>query len=143
MAKVLVGRLSIAMSSLILSTQFAFLKGHNLVVVNEVLDLAKKIGRRCLVLNVDFEKLFDSVNWGILEYMLRRFGFNNKWIGWTKACVYGGNMSISVNESLTEKISIQRCLKQRGPFGFVFVPIGCRKFWGFDEYNFLKIIDGV
>ncbi|MCI10933.1 LINE-1 reverse transcriptase like, partial [Trifolium medium] len=75
LAKVLAARLAKVMDSVVASTQSAFIKGRNLVdgvmVVNEVIDLARKTGRGCLVLKVDFEKAYDSVEWGFLEYMLR------------------------------------------------------------------------
>jgi hypothetical protein len=32
---------------------------HSIVVVNEVVDLARKSERECLVLKVDFEKAYD------------------------------------------------------------------------------------
>ena len=48
------------MQSLVPSMQSAFLQGRNLMegmmVVNKVLDLAKRAGKRCMVLNVDFKK---------------------------------------------------------------------------------------
>jgi hypothetical protein len=78
-AKVLAGRLSKVMNSVVANTQTAFIKGRHLVdgvlVINEVVDLAKKSGRECLIFKVDFEKAYDSVDWGFLEYMLRRFNF--------------------------------------------------------------------
>ncbi|MCI86803.1 RNA-directed DNA polymerase (Reverse transcriptase), partial [Trifolium medium] len=62
------------MNSVVANTQSAFIKGRNLVdgvlVVNEIIDLTKKSGRECLILKVGFEKAFDSVDWGFLEYML-------------------------------------------------------------------------
>jgi hypothetical protein len=65
-AKVLVNRLSKVMNVIIAPTQSAFLKNRNLVdgvlVVNEVIDLAKKTGRECMVFKVDFEKAYDSVD---------------------------------------------------------------------------------
>jgi hypothetical protein len=83
--------------------------------VNELIDYAKKSGKDCLILKVDFKKAYDSVDWGFLDYLLGRFCFNEKWRGWMKACVFGGNMSILVNGSLTEEISIRRGLKQGDP----------------------------
>jgi hypothetical protein len=78
-AKVLAGRLSKVMNSVVANTQTAFIKGRHLVdgvlVINEVVDLAKKSGRECLIFKVDFEKAYDSVDCGFLEYMLRRFNF--------------------------------------------------------------------
>ena len=60
------------MNNLISHSQSAFLKCRNLVdgvvVVNEIVDLGKKLKRQCLILKVDFEKAYDSVDWGFLEY---------------------------------------------------------------------------
>ncbi|WJX46635.1 beta-amyrin 28-monooxygenase [Trifolium repens] len=118
-AKVLALRLAIVLGDLIPKTQSAFLKGRQLVegvvVINEAIDFAKKSGKDCLIFKVDFEKAYDSVDWGFLDYMLRRFGFNTKWRGWMKACVCTGCMSILVNGSPTEEINIKKGLKQGDP----------------------------
>jgi len=45
-----------------------------------VVDLAKRSKRECLILKVDFEKAYDSVDWGFLEYMIRRVGKDGKWV---------------------------------------------------------------
>jgi hypothetical protein len=114
------------MDSLVAQTQSAFLKGRNLVdgvlVINELVDLAKRKNKQCLIFKVDFEKAYDSVDWGFLEYMLRRFGFGEVWIGWMRACIFGGNLSVLVNGSPTREINIQRGLKQGDPLApFLFL----------------------
>jgi hypothetical protein len=125
-AKVWASRLAKVMNVLIAPNQSDFIKGRNLVdgvlEVNELVDLAKRQGKECLILKVDFEKAYDSVDWGFLEYMLRRFGFCEVWIGWIKACVFGGNLSVLVNGSPTREINIQRGLKQGDPLApFLFL----------------------
>ncbi|WJX96923.1 hypothetical protein P8452_78057 [Trifolium repens] len=119
LSKVLAGRLARVIGSLIPKYQSAFLEGGQLVegvvVVNEVIDYAKKAGKECLILKVDFEKAYDSVDWGFLDYMLGRFGFCSKWRLWMKGCVYGGNVSVLVNGCPTKEISIKRGLKQGDP----------------------------
>jgi hypothetical protein len=118
-AKVLAARLAKVIGPLISKSQTAFLKGRQLVegvvVVNEVIDYAKKTGKECLILKVDFEKAYDSVDWKFLDYMLQRFGFGEKWRSWMRACVCGGNMSILVNGSPTGEVNIKRGLKQGDP----------------------------
>jgi hypothetical protein len=113
-AKVLAARLAKVMDSVVATTQSAFIKGRNLVdgvlVVNEVIDIAKRTGKPCLVLKVDFEKAYDSIEWCFHEYMLRRFGFGAKWIEWMRACIFAGNLSVLVNGSPTSEINIQRGL---------------------------------
>ena len=119
LAKVLARRLAGVLGSVISSSQSAFLKGRNLVdgvlVVNELVDYAKKVKKDCLIFKVDFEKAYDSVDWVFLEYMMVRVGMCEKWVAWMKACVFGGSMSILVNGSPTEEINIQRGLKQGDP----------------------------
>jgi hypothetical protein len=131
LAKVLAGRLAKVMNPLISKNQSAFLKGRHLedgvLIVNEVVEVARLRKRECLILKVDFEKAYDSVEWSFLEYMLRRMGFVSKWIAWMKACVFGGSMSILVNESPTEEIDIKRGLKQGdllAPYLFLLVAEG-------------------
>lgn len=79
------------MTSIISTNQSGFLKGRNLVdgvmVINELVDYARKVKKQCLILKVDFEKACDSVDWGFLVYMLVRMGFSDKWVNWMKACV--------------------------------------------------------
>jgi hypothetical protein len=125
-AKVLAARMAKVMNCIVSTNQSAFIKGRNLVdgvmVVNEVVELAKKAGIDCLIFKVDFEKAYDSVDWSFLEYMLHQFGFCPKWIGWIKACVFGGSLSVLVNGSPTNEINIQRGLKQGDPLApFLFL----------------------
>jgi hypothetical protein len=125
-AKALAKRLAKVMDPLVASTQSAFLKGRFLVdgvmVVNELVDFAKKAGKSCLILKVDFEKAYDSVEWSFLDYMLGRFGFGEKWKNWIRTCVFGGSMSVWVNGCPTEEINIQRGLKQGDPLApFLFL----------------------
>ena len=82
------------------------------MVINEIVDYARKFNTECLILKVDFEKAYDSVDWSFLVYMMKRVGLCSKWIAWMKACVCGGSMSILVNGSLTEEMNIHRGLKQ-------------------------------
>jgi hypothetical protein len=134
--------------NLIPKTQSAFTKGRQLVegvvVVNEVIDYAKKSGKQCVILKVDFEKAYDSVEWGFLDYMLIRFGFSQKWRNWMKACVGAGCLSVLVNGCPTEEIHIMRGLKQGDPLapllflvvaeglgGLMRSSVGCSRFQPF------------
>ena len=126
LAKVLARRLAGVMNSIISSSQSAFLKCRHLVdgvlVVNELVDFAKKAKKECLIFKFDFEKAYDSVDWGFLEYMMRRVGLCDKWGAWMKARVFGGSKSVLVNGSPTEEICINQGLKQGDPLApFLFL----------------------
>jgi hypothetical protein len=106
--------------------QSAFIKGRLLVdgvlVINEVVDWVKKAKKKCLIFKVDFVKAYDSVSWSFLDYMLRRFGFDDKWRGWIRACVFAGSLSVLVNGCPTEQVDISKGLKQGDPLApFLFV----------------------
>lgn len=61
----LAGRLCKVMKTVILANQSAFIQGSNIldgvVVVNELIDYAKKQREACMLLKVNFEKAYDSV----------------------------------------------------------------------------------
>jgi hypothetical protein len=126
LAKVLAVRFGKVMGSIISNNQSAFIKGRFLadevVVLNEVVDYAKHSRKQCLILKVDFGKAYDLVSWGFLDYMLRHFGFGNKWRAWMKMCVCNGNLSVLVNGSPTEQVNITSGLKQGDPLApFLFL----------------------
>jgi hypothetical protein len=123
---VLASRLGTVVDSIISKCQSAFIKGRSLadgvVVVNEVVDLAKRSKKECVIFKVDFEKAYDLVSWSFLEYMMIRMGFGNKWRKWMKACVCNGQLSVLVNGCPTEQINISKGLKQGDPLApFLFL----------------------
>lgn len=103
LAKILTAKLSTIMDGLITHVQSAFVKGRNLVVcvlvANGVIDFANKRRKECFSYKVDFEKTYDSITWSFLDYMLKRFGFDDRRRAWMRACVFSGNLYVLVNES--------------------------------------------
>lgn len=126
LSKVLAGRFKKVLKCVISSVQSAFLTGRNIldgvVVVNEVMDMAKRQRKKCVILKADFEKAYDSVSWSYLDYMLDRLGFGVKWRGWMRTCFSSNSISILVNGSPTEEFVAQKGLKQGDPLApFLFL----------------------
>lgn len=86
-----------------------------MLIANEVVDGWKKAKKKGLIIKLDFEKAYDSINWGFLFYMTSQYGSGNKWISWIKECVTSARISMLVNGSPTEEFSPQKGLRQGAP----------------------------
>nr|KYP53426.1 Transposon TX1 uncharacterized [Cajanus cajan] len=119
LAKILANRLKKVLPSVIDDRQSAFLEGRNLlqsvVIANETLDEVKKEKKSCIFFKVDYEKAYDSVNWEFLLYMLRRLGFDPKWIQWIRACLESAHVSVLINGNPSEEFKMNRGLRQGDP----------------------------
>lgn len=94
------------------------------MIINEVVDFAKKSKKECFNFKVDFEKAYDSVNWKLLEYMMGRFSMNEKWKVWIKECVFKGDLLVLIDGSPTKEVTIHKGLKQGNPVAsFLFLMV--------------------
>jgi hypothetical protein len=116
------------LGKLISKAQSAFLPNREILdgvlVVKELLDLAKRRKDKSLMFKVDFERAYDTVNWKFLDYMMVRMGFAGEWRRWIRACVCQSSMSVLVNGSPTEDFSVGKGIRQGDPFSpFLFLII--------------------
>lgn len=77
------------------------------------------------------------VNWSCLDYLLIKSGFSNKWFVWICTSVFYGNLTIQVNGSPIEQISIQRDLKQGDLLASFLFHLVVEEFIGF----FKRVVD--
>ncbi|XP_028055425.1 uncharacterized protein LOC114259593 [Camellia sinensis] len=89
------------MPSTIGDTQIAFIERRNIVdgvfITNEVVDGWKKAKQQGLIIKLNFEKAFDSVNWEFLFSLMSNFGF---WLNGALNLGILHGFSIGVNEVL-------------------------------------------
>ena len=101
LTKTLTLRLESLANKLILKTQSAFLKGRNIMngvlALHEILHETKKRKESGLVLKLDFEKVYDKVNWNLLFDCLKLWCFCDTWCNWIKKVVTGGTVCVKLN----------------------------------------------
>ncbi|XP_058775087.1 uncharacterized protein LOC131649341 [Vicia villosa] len=119
LSKLLAGRLKEVIDSLISVKHNAFIENRNILdgilMVNEVMDMAKREGLNCLVLKVDYEKSYDYVSWDYIRYVMKKMDFGNKWISLMEASVLASSMYIIVNGSCMKDFKVEQGLRQGDP----------------------------
>ncbi|GAU47276.1 hypothetical protein TSUD_94650 [Trifolium subterraneum] len=119
LAKVLANRLRMVVGRVISESQTAFVKDRQILdgilIANEVVDEARKTKKELLLFKVDFEKAYDSVDWGYLDAVMGRMSFPVLWRKWIKECVCTATASVLVNGSPTDEFPLKRGLRQRDP----------------------------
>jgi hypothetical protein len=106
-------------------TQSTFVKERqildDILIANEVVDEARKSNKELMVFKVDFEKAYDSVDWGYLDEVMNKMAFPLLWRKWIKECVTTATTSILVNGSPTSEFPLKRGLRQGSLSPFLFL----------------------
>lgn len=106
--------------------QWVYIEGRSILdeplVINELYTWAKKTKKKVLIFKFDFNKAFDSLNWGFLDSVMEQMDFSNKLRGWIKWCLSSGRASILVNGSATKEFDIKMGVRQDDPISsFLFI----------------------
>jgi len=115
LAKLLVNRLRGVMGSVVSDSQSTFVKNRQILdgilIANEVVDEARKKQKDLMLFKVDFEKAYDSVDWGYLDSVLECMYFPVLWRKWIKECVSIATASALVNGSPIDEFPLKRGLR--------------------------------
>jgi len=131
LAKLLANRLRQVIGSVISDSQSAFVKNKKILdgilIANEVVDEDRKCKKELMMFKVDFEKAYDSVDWGYLDAVMGKMDFPTLWRKWIKECVSTATTFVLVNGSPTDEFPLGRGLRQGdtlSPFLFLLAAEG-------------------
>ncbi|GJR79308.1 transposon TX1 uncharacterized 149 kDa protein [Tanacetum coccineum] len=85
------------------------------LIANEVIHSLKKSKNGGLILKVDFEKDYDTIEWTFLDMVFEEMNFGFKWRKWIRFCLSSATTAVLVNSSPTEFFSMKRGLRQGDP----------------------------
>ena len=123
-AKLLSNRLRMVISSVVSETQSAFVQNRQILdgilIANEVVDEARKLRKELMLFKVDFEKAYDSVDWGYLDSVMKGMSFPVLWRKWIRECVGTATTSVLVNGCPTDEFHLHRGLRQGDPLSLFF-----------------------
>ena len=111
------------------SLQTGFIPGRYIldgcVILHEVLHELKTSHSEGILLQLDFEKAYDRVQWPFLAEVMHRKNFPDRWIDWIRQAVEGGKVCVNMNGDWREYFSTFRGLRQGDPLSpLLFLLVG-------------------
>lgn len=119
LAFILARRLQTVISRLISSDQTGYIKGRyigtNIRQVLDLIDYAEQYQVGGILLFLDFEKAFDSLEWPFMIACLQKFGFGPEFIKWIQVLYKNPTITIKINGWLSEEVNLTRGIRQGCP----------------------------
>ena len=145
LTKFLSGRFLDILPKIIHENQTACIKNrtiyNNLSYTRDIIDIANAEKLEACILSIDQVKAFDRVDREFLFKSLQHFGFEELFISHVKTLYNGISAKVKVNGNLSEKIEIQRGVRQGCPLSMILYIIQADIFSSYIRQN--KAITGI
>ena len=112
-------RIKTILPDIINEDQTGFIKnrfiGDNIRLIYDIISYLNSAEKPGMILCLDFEKAFDSVDWGFLCKSLQAFGFKRDILKWIDTFNTNIRSAVSVNGMISNWFSIERGCRQGDP----------------------------
>jgi len=112
-------RLAGLMDKLVSNNQTAFIKGRYILdgafILHETMHELSSKKMRGVILKIDFEKAYDSVDWDFVKGILKRKELPKQMVDWIMSTVRGGRLCININGENDPYFKTHRGLRQGDP----------------------------
>ncbi|KAE8773845.1 retrotransposon unclassified [Hordeum vulgare] len=118
-AKVCATRLSPVAERIAHPLQSAFLKGRRIhdgiLALYEIVHEVVSKGLKGVFLKLDFQKVYDRLDWSFLRMVMQRRGFDERWCSWIMQLVRSGSTAVNINGEVGPFFQASRGVKQGDP----------------------------
>ena len=112
-------RIKTVLPNLINEDQTGFVPGRyigdNIRLIYDIIHHLESENQPGLIVSIDFEKAFDSVNWKFMNTVLEKIGFGNDIMQWVNTFYNSIHSYVMVNGTPSEKVDIKRGCRQGDP----------------------------
>ena len=119
LAFILAGRMQKVLNGIISEDQTGYIKkrfiGNNIRIIEDLIDYIEKVNIGGVILFLDFQKAFDTVEWKFMMEVLNKFNFGKDFIDWIKVLYNTPKATIKNNGWLSESFTLNRGIRQGCP----------------------------
>ena len=125
LAFTLAERMQKVISEIVSSDQTAYIKGRyigsNIRLVSDVIDYYDLTNKSGILLMLDFQKAFDTIEWRFLFKTLEFFNFGPSFITWIKTIYHRPEACLKNNGFLSDYFDINRGIRQGCPVSCLYL----------------------
>ena len=119
LAFILAQRMQNVIGTIVSSNQTGYIKGRfigtNVRAILNICEYIENNNSSGILLQLDFEKAFDSVEWSFLISVLKKYNFGENFINWIKVLYNKPELGIKNNGYFSNYIKIRRGIRQGCP----------------------------